>query len=75
MVVIRSYNLKVRKPHNLFKKKYYKNYEQKLLQKIITGNYELVYQSRGKCEIHRDTGVSKNGNKNKDISKDYIFFK
>ena len=52
-----------------------RNYEEKLLQKIITGNYELVYQSRGKCEIHRDTGVSKNGNKNKDISKDYIFFK
>ena len=32
------------------------NYQQKLLQK----NYELVYQSRGKCEIYRDTGVSKN---------------
>ena len=38
-----------------------RNYEEKLLQEIITGNYELVYQSRGKCEIYRDTGVSKNG--------------
>ena len=37
-----------------------RNYEEKLLQEIITGNYELVYQSRGKCEIYRDTGVSKN---------------
>ena len=27
---------------------------------IITENYQLVYQSRGKCEIYRDTGVSKN---------------
>jgi hypothetical protein len=26
----------------------------------ITENYELVYQSRRKCEIYRDTGVSKN---------------
>ena len=37
-----------------------RNYEEKLLKEIITGNYELVYQSRGKCEIYRDTGVSKN---------------
>ena len=39
-------------------------YEEKLLQKIsgeiITENYQLVYQSRGKCEIFRDIGVSKN---------------
>ena len=33
------------------------NYEQKLLQEIISGNYQLVYQR--KCEIYRDTGVSK----------------
>ena len=39
---------------------YSKNYQQKLLQEIITENYELVYQSRGKCENYRDTGVSKN---------------
>ena len=36
---------------------------EKLLKKIsaeiITENYELVYQSRRKCEIYRDTGVSK----------------
>ena len=37
-----------------------RNYEEKSLQEIITGNYELVYQSRGKCEIYRDTDVSKN---------------
>ena len=38
------------------------NYDEwKLWGEIITGNYELVYQSRGKCEIYRDTGVSKNG--------------
>ena len=40
------------------------NYEEKFLQKIsgeiITENYQLVYQSRGKCEIYRDTAVSKN---------------
>jgi hypothetical protein len=24
----------------------------------MTQNYELVYQSRRKCEIYRDTGVS-----------------
>ena len=28
---------------------------------IITENYQLVYQSCGKCEIYRDTGVSKKG--------------
>jgi hypothetical protein len=37
-----------------------KNYQWKLLQEIITGNYELVYQSLEECEIYRDTGVSKN---------------
>ena len=37
---------------------------------IITGNYQLVYQSRGKCEIYRDTGVSKNNDK---IYKDTKF--
>ena len=37
-----------------------RNYEEKLLQEIIIGNYELINQSRGKCEIYRDTGVSKN---------------
>ena len=36
-----------------------RNYEEKLLQEIITENYELVYQSSGKCEIYRDTGISK----------------
>jgi hypothetical protein len=35
---------------------------QKLSAEIFTENYELVYQSRGKCEIYRDTGVSKNRN-------------
>ena len=28
--------------------------------KIMSENYQLVYQSRRKCEIYRDTGVSKN---------------
>ena len=37
-----------------------RNYEEKLLQELSQENYELVYQSRGKCEIYRDTGVSKN---------------
>ena len=36
------------------------NYEWKLSAEIITGNYQLVYQSRRKCEIYRDTDVSKN---------------
>ena len=39
---------------------------QKLSAEIFTENYELVYQSRRKCEIYRDTGVTKinefNGN-------------
>ena len=33
----------------------YKNYHAITMRR----NYELVYQSRGKCEIYRDTGVSK----------------
>ena len=37
-----------------------RNYYRKLLGEINTENYQLVYQSRGKCEIYRDTGVSKN---------------
>ena len=36
------------------------NYEWKLSLKIITENYQLVYQSRENCDIYRDTGVSKN---------------
>ena len=44
-----------------------KNYYRKLSVKIITENYQLVYQSGGKCEIYRDTGVSKNK-----IDKDYF---
>ena len=41
-----------------------RNFEEKLLQKIMTGNYQLVYQWRGKCGNYRDTGVSKNINLN-----------
>ena len=26
----------------------------------MSENYDLVYQSRRKCEIYRDTGISKN---------------
>ena len=37
-----------------------RNYYRKLSAEIITENYELVYQSRGKCDIYWDTGVSKN---------------
>ena len=36
-----------------------RNYEEKLLQEIITGNYQLVYQSRGKSGDYRDSAVSK----------------
>ena len=36
------------------------NYDLKLLPKIMSANYDLVYRSRRKCEIYRDTGVSKN---------------
>ena len=32
---------------------------QKLSAEIITGNYKLVYQSRKKCEIYRDTAYPK----------------
>ena len=35
------------------------NYYRKLLPKIMSENCQLVYQSRRKCEIYRDTGVSK----------------
>ena len=38
------------------------NYQRKLSKEIIKGNYKLVYQSREKCEIYRDTEVSKNQN-------------
>ena len=37
-----------------------RNYYSKLLQEIISGNYQLAYQSREKCEIYRVTVVSKN---------------
>ena len=37
-----------------------RNYYRKLWVEIIIENYQLVYQSRGKWEIYRDTGVSKN---------------
>ena len=36
------------------------NYEWKLLQEIITGNYQLVYYVAEKCGNYRDTGLSKN---------------
>ena len=36
-----------------------RNYEEKLSAKIISENYDLVYQLRRKVEIYRDTGVSK----------------
>ena len=29
-------------------------------RKIISENYDLVYQSRRKCVIYRDNGISKN---------------
>ena len=38
---------------------YEENYYRKLWGVIITENYQLVYQPRGKCEIYRDTGASK----------------
>jgi hypothetical protein len=37
-----------------------RNYNSKLWGEIITGNYQLVYQWRGKCKNDGDTGVSKN---------------
>jgi hypothetical protein len=37
-----------------------RNYFRKLSPKIMSENYDLVYQSRRKVEIYRDTGVSKN---------------
>ena len=36
------------------------NYEQKLLQEIMSRNYYRYISSREKCGIYRDTGVSKN---------------
>jgi hypothetical protein len=35
------------------------NNHRKLWVKIITGNYQLVYQLCGKCGKYRDIGVSK----------------
>ena len=32
-----------------------RNHYRKLSGEIITETYQLVYQSRGKCEIYRDT--------------------
>ena len=37
-----------------------KNYYRKLSVKIMSENNQLVYQSRRKCEIYRDSGISKN---------------
>ena len=37
-----------------------RNYFRKFSPKIMSENYQLVYQSRRKCEIYRDTDVSKN---------------
>ena len=37
-----------------------RNYFRKLSPKIMSENYQIVYHSRRKCEIYRDTGVSKN---------------
>ena len=45
---------------NYYAKTMRRNYYRKLSVKIITKNYDLVYQSRRKVEIYRDTGVSKN---------------
>ena len=43
------------------------NYHRELLQRIITENYDLVYNIKwtlhGKVEIYRDTGVAKNRTK------------
>ena len=36
-----------------------RNYEQKLLLEIITGNYQQYISTRKKCGNYRDTGVSK----------------
>ena len=48
-------------PRNKVQRKVeYKSYHAITMTEIIRGNYELVYQSHGKCEIYRDTGVSKN---------------
>ena len=49
-----------RKVEELLQKLLTENQYRKLSAEIITKNHELVYQSRGKCEIYRDTGVSKN---------------
>ena len=45
-----------------------RNYGEKLLQEIITEQYELVYQSRRKCEIYRDTGVSSTSHKKNSVT-------
>ena len=42
------------------RRNYHRKLSQKLSVKIISENYDLVYQSRRKVEIYRDTGVSKN---------------
>ena len=36
-----------------------RNYYRKLSADIMRRNYQLLYQSREKCEIYMDTGVSK----------------
>ena len=58
---------------NAFPKLFEWNFERKILmkspepgnkaqRKVEKLKYELIYQSRVKCEIYRDTGVSKNNN-------------
>jgi hypothetical protein len=45
-----------------------RNYYRKLWGEIITENYQLVYQSRGKCEIYGDFGVSKKNEREKSFN-------
>ena len=52
-----------------------RNYFRKLSPKIMGKNYLLVYQSRRKCEIYRDTGVSKNRNSIDTLKTSYYFFR
>ena len=71
--------MKSPKPENKAQRKV-ENLLQKVSAEIITENYELEYQSCGKCEIYRDTGVSKNiliyfSTKQVKIRRKFIFVK
>ena len=56
------------------RRNYQRKLSEKLSVKIISENYDLVYQSHRKVEIYRDTGVSNNVYSKTRIFDKYVIF-